>query len=393
MRIEFTAGEAIRAALATIGRTEDVTFSPDGKRLAVAGFLKNRILVIDVEASDAGVALTNHLMLESQSFSQPHGIAWIDNDTIIVANRSGEVPIVRVPAERPESHLSFVSPLQTLRSDETDQLDTPGSLAIAPLSDELFEVLVCNNYSHFISRHLLQKRDFAVVSSEILVNRGLDIPDSIAVSRSARWLAISNHSDQSVYFYRNGHGLDVGTKPDAIARGITFPHGLRFTPDGRSLLVADAGTPFVHVFTSGNGEWSGTLHPSTSIPVLDDDTFKRGEVGPAEGGPKGIDVSRDGRLLVASCSEQPLAFFALERQLTDAGIPIGAPEPLPQVDLQGILLERLASARTEMGALRREIAKVREASPSLGAVLLRVLRRLTTHLRRLRAKLTGKPAD
>jgi hypothetical protein len=48
MRIEVSASPNVKAVLARLGRTEDVTFSPSGRRLAVAGFGHNTVLILDV---------------------------------------------------------------------------------------------------------------------------------------------------------------------------------------------------------------------------------------------------------------------------------------------------------------------------------------------------------
>ncbi len=49
MQIDYDTTDEVRQAIARLGRTEDLAFSPDGRRLAIAGFARNRILVIDVE--------------------------------------------------------------------------------------------------------------------------------------------------------------------------------------------------------------------------------------------------------------------------------------------------------------------------------------------------------
>jgi len=45
--------------------------------------------------------------------------------------------------------------------------------------------------------------------------------------------------------------------------------------------------------------------------VLDDDTFNRGRANPQEGGPKGLDLDRSGKVMAVTCEEQALAFFSL----------------------------------------------------------------------------------
>jgi hypothetical protein len=93
MQIDYDATDAVRQAIARLGRTEDLAFSPDGLRLAIAGFACNRVLVIDVEVpgatSGAGVRLTGALEIHSAALAEPHGVSFIDADTRVVANRAG----------------------------------------------------------------------------------------------------------------------------------------------------------------------------------------------------------------------------------------------------------------------------------------------------------------
>src|SRR5512141_435118 len=93
MQIEFTASREVRQALASLGRTEDVKFSPSNTRLAIAGFARNKILVVEVDitASEAckRVELTDCLEVESSSLRAPHGLSFIDDETLVVANRFG----------------------------------------------------------------------------------------------------------------------------------------------------------------------------------------------------------------------------------------------------------------------------------------------------------------
>jgi DNA-binding beta-propeller fold protein YncE len=49
MEIKYTASPAVRDVIASLGRTEDVRFSPGNNRLAVADFARNRIAVFDID--------------------------------------------------------------------------------------------------------------------------------------------------------------------------------------------------------------------------------------------------------------------------------------------------------------------------------------------------------
>jgi hypothetical protein len=52
-QINYVAPQYVRDAVGSLGRTEDVRFSPNNRRLAVAGFLNNKITVFDVSIARA----------------------------------------------------------------------------------------------------------------------------------------------------------------------------------------------------------------------------------------------------------------------------------------------------------------------------------------------------
>jgi hypothetical protein len=49
LEIEYRASPRATDAIASLGRTEDVRFSPSNRRLAVAAFTRNRIAVFDID--------------------------------------------------------------------------------------------------------------------------------------------------------------------------------------------------------------------------------------------------------------------------------------------------------------------------------------------------------
>jgi hypothetical protein len=69
LEIEYSAPQSVTDAVGSLGRTEDVRFSPSNRRLAVASFHRNRIVVFDIDiASSRGatqVALTGGVELSS----------------------------------------------------------------------------------------------------------------------------------------------------------------------------------------------------------------------------------------------------------------------------------------------------------------------------------------
>jgi DNA-binding beta-propeller fold protein YncE len=322
--IPFSADLDAQRAIDGIGRTEDVHFSPDNQRLALVGHLDNRLLVLGVRLAGDGATPRIHLHspqeILSDAFAYPHGVFWINDETLIVANRQGDAPILRVPPASPVTDALSLEPLVRLCTDGPDgMVHTPGSVSVAVLDGGWLEVLLCNNYAHHVSQHLLDARNgYEALAGSRLLADGLDIPDGVAQSRDQRWIAVSNHNEHCVLVYENTATLGPSCPPAAVLRGMNYPHGLRWTRDGQFLLVADAGLPFVHVFQCGGGGWQGECHPIQTLRVLDEQRFRRGQYNPQEGGPKGIDLSADDRVLVTTTQEQALAFFDLEPVLGPA---------------------------------------------------------------------------
>jgi hypothetical protein len=158
----------------------------------------------------------------------------------------------------------------------------------------------------------------AISGDAVFLKKWLDIPDGVCVSADSQWIAVSNHKMCSVLLYENDGTLDESSDPDCILRSIHYPHGLAFTEDGRYLLAADAGSPFVHVYRKEGPRWRGVHNPLASFRVVDEETFLRGRHNPMEGGPKGLDIDDQNKIFVTTNECQNLAFFDLAKVLDDA---------------------------------------------------------------------------
>ena len=204
-------------------------------------------------------------------------------------------------------------------------------------------------------------------NSEVLLKRWLDIPNGICVSKERQWIAVSNHNTQTVLLYKNGPSLNASSIPDGILRQIDYPHGLRFTSDGRFIFVADAGSPYVNIYKKDRSEWRGVRDPVLSFKVLNDDEFLRGRHSREEGGPKGIDINNNMDILVTTCEVRPLAFFdvvsVLERVSPEAEELSGSNYSLPGRLLRG---QKALEVRYEL--YRRRIV----------TILRRIVRKLRT---------------
>lgn len=284
------ASPAIEAALSELGRTEDVKFSPSGRRVALADFSANLIWVCELshvpENGVERIVITHLSCLESLDLCYPHGLCWLGEGRLVVANREGKVQVFGLdcPQGPPAVWRLQLRAEQSLALGLLEGKDSPGSVALRSLGPGRHELIVCHNYVNLLSHHLIGEPESGGLpwysSPAILLRKGLDIPDGVTLS------------------------------PDGTWQGVHYPHGLSFTPDGQALLVADAGLPFLHVFRADAKGWRGARQVSGRIQVVDDEAYQKEHVDVAEGGPKGLDMRPDG-LLVLTCKARPLVFLRL----------------------------------------------------------------------------------
>ncbi len=377
LELQYAAPQSVIDAIGSLGRTEDVRFSPSNRRLAVASFYRNRVVVFDVDiASSSGatqVALTGGVELSSSALQWPHGVDFLDDDTLIVTSRGRDVAFFELPPGNRDVRSLEVLPIARWPSDRTTLLNAPGSVAVSHVGDDGCEVLICNNDGHTVTRHLLDcDAGRAVRHSEILLQKYLDIPDGVSVSPDRRWIAVSNHTTHHVLLYQNSPALSANAEPDGILRQASYPHGLRFSADGRHLFVADAGAPYLHIYAQDSDEWRGVRHPLATVRIMDDPMFERGRHNPEEGGPKGLDIDARSNVLVVTSECQPLAFFDVPALLRLALASGSARE------------QRILGIRHELG-LVQESRRLAERANEAHALRNSLSWRITAPLRRLNA--------
>lgn len=150
---------------------------------------------------------------------------------------------------------------------------------------------------------------------ELVAHKGIEIPDSAVVSPDGTWLAVSDHGHKRILIFRLGEALPVGELKDPR---LSHPHGVLFDPTGSVLICADAGSRGIFAFHASKGAWAGRRKEAIAyIDGVEKGVFERVQaetpeaVRSLEGGTKGIDVSRDGRVVVTTCRGQTLRFFTL----------------------------------------------------------------------------------
>lgn len=381
--LAYAAPPEVREVIASLGRTEDLRLAPGGRRLAIAAAVRNRVALIDLEISTAGavpqVTLTRAVEISASCLRYPHGVDFLDDDTLIVASRGGGVALFDVSSIASHVRSVELTPIRTLPSTVAAPLQRPGSIALLGSDAVRPEILVCNNSGNNVTRHVLDRgAGYAPLGGETLLEQGLDIPDGIAASRDRRWIAVSNHNGYCVMLYENRSGLDRHVGPDALLRGPHAPHALRFSPDGRMLFVADAGTPHVHVYADDHAQWRGVRYPGASLRVIDAESFARGRYNVREGGPKGIDLDRDMRVLVVTCEWQKLAFFDLAPLL--AGAVRNAPDAAAILRHEIEALGPVTDMHRRLRAAERQAAQAAERERKTARRLDRMARSLSWRL-------------
>jgi hypothetical protein len=307
MQLEYKATNYVRDAIRNLGRTEDIRFSPNNRRLAVVSFLTNKITVFGIVIAARNITITDAIEISSSYLKEPHGIDFIDDDKIIVANRQGGATIFELPRSGVDRHYDL-EPLAIIPIDQN--LSSPGNITIIKKDKYFHEALICNNYANRVTRHLIDiENGFTVTRNEILLRKWLSLPDGISVS--GNWIAVSNNKGHNVLLYESTESLGEHSNPDGVLRCVRYPHGLRFTADGRFILVADAGAPYVHIYAKNQLGWKGVHQPLRSIRVLNDIEYCPGQTAIYDAGPKGLDIDNCMSTLAVTCDENPMAFFEL----------------------------------------------------------------------------------
>ena len=316
MQIDYRASQRATDVIAAIGRTEDLKFSPSNNLLAIAGYAENKIAVfnIDIDITDGTkITLTDAFELFSEQLKEPHGLDFLDEETIIVTNRSGDAVFLKLPSGEMVSNSFELASLEVIRSRDVGLLHGPGSASIFRIDQKRYEALICSNYGNYVTRHLIDlSAGCSVKNDEILLQKWLAVPDGVCISRDRYWIAISNQKMRGVFLYEYTSSLNALSDPAGILRYAFSPHGVRFTSDGEFIVVADGGAPYVHIYAKNRASWRGVHNPITSLRVMNDEDFLRLRSNPHEGGPKGIDVDNAMNVLAVTCESRPLVFFDLK---------------------------------------------------------------------------------
>jgi hypothetical protein len=325
--IPYTTTPEVQKVIDVMGRTEDMQFSPDRKWLAVAGFRNSKLYLyatnILTENNSKVIHLDNSMVLDSSSIREPHGLHYMDDRHLLIANRAGAIVILRIPDLTEDNAEYKIKPVATIRTSLKCRVKSPGSICSYRMEDGRYRVLACNNYIDTVTSHIVTLGEKVTVENEgVLIRKNLAIPDGICLSPDNQWLAVSNHSHGTVLMYRFDENLHKNSDPDGVLEGIVCPHAIRFSQDGKMVLVADSASAYMHLYHRRGDGWTETQKPEKTIRILEDDVFKAGRANAQEGGLKGTDIVHDENLLVVCCEHLGMAFFHLDEVLDMAHVEV-----------------------------------------------------------------------
>lgn len=311
-QIKIKGDDEVLRQLSQLGRTEDLHLSPNGNKLAIAGYVLNEIYIFELrnsEKSNKQIHLNCFLRIQSPDLKNPHGVFWLDDSTIAVANREDATCIFKLPKKfTKKNYLISLNPISKINCDNIDHLMTSSCICADTSQTGLNELLICSNYAHYVTHHLLDA-NYAVIGSATLLKDGLNVPDGVAISANKKWISISNHDDHTIFVYQNHIELNPQSKPNAVLHGVGYPHGIKFFGNDHYIFVTDAGSPFVFIFFNPSPNWQGKFYPCSKIKIMNDKMFNRCHTSHQEGGNKGLYIDDKRGLLMISCEQIPLACF------------------------------------------------------------------------------------
>lgn len=312
-------------------RTEDVRFSPSGRLLAVAA-TDGCIILYAVDVSVRPIHLAASVELRSPALLVPHGVEFLSEELLVVANRNANLAFFRIPPPDQWHGPCVLAPLLEVRSalfgatGVTRKL-RDRDLFCGPGSVRLFDgvLYVSCNYRNTVSTFACQVEhgEIKVREGVVVAHEGLEVVDGVALSEDGALMALSDHDHHRVAVYRRVDYLSKESPRYELSCSLTdidlrYAHGLRFDRGARRLYAADAGGRFIHVFASTDGWRTDAATSTFKTQGVEEEAFiKSREAVPLghrtlEGGAKGIDIAPDGKVIALTCRNQVLRFLEIQ---------------------------------------------------------------------------------
>ena len=267
--------------VSSIGRSEGVHVSPNAKKIAYSSFDLNKIIVFDFALTSERDIEIEKCVNYGDNLNSPHDFAWIDDKTIIVANREGPAVIFSV------TDGNFYA-LRTIK-----EMSNSNSV-VAILKDKTIRLFFCRT-SHRLDYCELDEGLNTISSGTLMTAADLKVPDGVAASPLGNKLAITSALDDRVVILNldDGNFFTLGN--------AKRPHGVSFLTENL-VLSTGGGDPFITC-------WDVKNHSMRfKLKALNEEQYAL-RYSEAEGGVKGVCFCPKLKMLFATCPNAPFLVF------------------------------------------------------------------------------------
>lgn len=316
--ISIRMDEATEVLLKSVKRAEDVQISPNGKMLAIADIKGNQIVLFSIAFAEGEAILSRGSRVVANDILAPHGLAWIGENLLAVANRGGMVTFHRI--DDLKEGINEIPSVFSISGEQGHLIEHPGSILYRKRSRKIFEIFICNNFSDMVSQHLfsIQDGEISILEDRCLLFNDFKTPDGFALSKGEKTLFVSDHLGKRVLAYEFGNFAPGAAKGEIV--NCAYPHGLVQHPQTGTLFIAGAGERCIHVVKDDGSGWRSITKPCYTFEMMSMEQFLPTHINIEDGGPKGITITPGGRYLVVSSQARPLSIFDVDSILNSAGI-------------------------------------------------------------------------
>ena len=334
--LELSGPAQVRRALADLGRTEDLQFSPDNRGSPSPGSAHHRVLLVDLAIGVQGGAVERrgdradraaaHRACASRTASASSTTApwsW--------RTAAGKRPIFSLPPPACGVRQLEVEPVRDDRERASATVSPPrarwrpGRWRALPVRGRGLQQL---------RQHRSRDTWWTIVTATACCTArsssptGLDIPDGVSVSGDRRWLAVEQPQPPTASCSSGARPTSPRTRrraaelarrrPTRTACGSPTTGATSWSPTRRAAVHR-------HVYAAEGGDWSRRPRPDRhapgdgrrDLPASVATTRRRAD-------PKGLDIDRTSSLLAVTSEHQPLALFDARAVLTAAHRPRSA---------------------------------------------------------------------
>lgn len=292
--------------LKLIYRTEDVCVSPSKKYIAFTGFETHKILILSINTQLN--IFDKYLVVTCKGFKKPHGVAWLDDNTLVVANRFLNTIVFSFLNEDVSDTHKNITVYDILKHQIIkDYKDYKCSCVRAcHRSDTTYDIFVCSNTEGYVLQFTYDTSLHSTLNSHVLFDSVLAIPDGIALNKNKSLIAVTDYKHSSTFIFHYSFNTYESTLI-ATLKGAKFPHGVVFLNDSK-ILTTCGGTPYVYEYSNTKEIWGGEYMFTSKYRCVEEELYNKHHINEMEGGAKGIDVYDN--YIITTCESTP--FFMLK---------------------------------------------------------------------------------